>query len=77
MSHQTCRLPDCLDACGENQAHLVAPSSLEELVMLFELWKPNQVDILLGVYLPVELSVGFLCEGNFNTTRAWDDGLIG
>ena len=63
MSHQTCRLPDCLDTCGENQAHLVAPSSLEELVMLFELWKPDQVDILLGVYLPVELPVGILCEG--------------
>ena len=59
---QTCRLPDCMEACSINQGELAYPNQMHELPFFLAAANPLAGPILLGVYLPLELPEETPCE---------------
>lgn len=54
LSHQTCRLPECMETCSLNDATLIFPETMDEFHKIQNLYHDGQPPLILGAYLPFE-----------------------
>ena len=61
LSHQTCRLPECMETCSLNDATLIFPETMDEFHKIQNLYHDGQPPLILGAYLPFEYPEAPLC----------------